>query len=147
MLVKHAKDVARQWANEEASTLPGFSGAFYHGSATWLADDAALPATSDADLVVVMAGPTLPVKPGKFLYRDVLLDVSCLPQNHLQSADLILGQSDMAGSFRIPSIIADPSGQLTILQAAVAKDDAKLQWVRRQCEHASDKVLRHLQSL
>jgi hypothetical protein len=147
MLVKQAKAVARQWVNEEASTLLGFSGAFYHGSTTWFADDAVLPATSDVDLVVALAGPTLPVNPGKFLYRHVLLDVSYLAQNQLQAADVILGQSDMAGSLRIPSIIADPSGQLTILQAAVARDYAKLRWVRRRCEHARDKILRNLESL
>jgi hypothetical protein len=147
MLVKDAKDVARQWVNEEASSLPGFSGAFYHGSTTWLVDDAALPATSDVDLIVVLADPSLAIRHGKFFYRGVLLDVSYLAQNQLQSAEVISGQSDMAGSFRTPGIIVDPSGQLTILQAAVARDYAKLGWVRRRCEHARDKILRNLQSL
>jgi hypothetical protein len=47
MIVKHAKDVARQWVIEEASQVPGFYGAFYHGSTNWLPDDAPFPATSD----------------------------------------------------------------------------------------------------
>ena len=147
MLVKHAKDVARQWVIEEASKIPGFAGAFYHGSTNWLSDDAVLPPTSDVDVMVVLAEPNPPGKPGKFIYRDVILDVAYLASDQLQSPDLILGQSHLAGSFRAPSIILDPSGQLTKLHAAVSKDYAKRQWLYKRCEHARDKVLRYLQSL
>src|SRR5436309_12495083 len=100
MRVKDAKAVARQWVMEEASTAPGFAGAFYHGSTNWLPDDAVLPATSDVDIMVVLADPSPPAKRGKFRYRDVLLEVSHLPQEQLQSPDLILGQYHLAGSFR-----------------------------------------------
>ena len=147
MLVKDAKDIARQWVVEEASKTPGFSGAFYAGSTNWLPDDAMLPTTSDLDLWVVLADPNPPDKLGKFVYRGVLLEASYLPRDQLQSAELILGDYHMAGSFRTPSIIADPSGQLTKLQAAVAKDYAKRQWVYKRCEHARSRVLRNLESL
>ena len=147
MIVKQAKDVARQWVIEEASTAPGFGGAFYHGSTTWLPDDAALPATSDVDVMIVLADPNPPVKPGKFSYRDVLLEVSYLPGDQLRSPDLVLGQPHLAGSLRAPSIIADPSGQLATLQAAVSRDYAKRRWVYRRCEYARDKILGYLQSL
>ena len=147
MNVKHAKEVARQWVIEEAEKMPGFYGAFYHGSTNWLPDDAALPATSDVDVMVVLSRSDLPDKPGKFLYRDVLLEVSYLSSDEIQFPDRILSQSHLAGSFRTPSIISDPSGQLASVQAAVSKDYAKRPWVRRRCEHARDKVLRHLQSL
>ncbi|HEY65625.1 MAG TPA: hypothetical protein G4O02_13745 [Caldilineae bacterium] len=147
MIVKHAKDVARQWVIEEASKVPGFYGAFYHGSMNWLPDDAILPATSDVDVMVVFADPAPPDKLGKFIYQDVILEVSYLSSDQLQSPDLILGDYRMAGSFRIPSIILDPSGQLTRLQAAVSKDYAKRQWVCKRCEHARNNVLKNLQSL
>lgn len=91
--------------------------------------------------MVVLADPDPPDKPGKFLYRDVLLEVSCLPSAQLQSPSLILGQYHLAGSFRTPSIIVDPSGRLTTLQAAVSAGYAKRRWVYRRCEHARDKVL------
>ncbi len=113
----------------------------------WLSDDAVLPAASDVDVMVVLAGPNPPGKLGKFIYRDVILEVSYLPSDQLQSPELILGRYNMAGSFRTPSIILDPSGQLTELQAAVSKDYAKRQWVYKRCEHARDKVLRNLQGL
>jgi hypothetical protein len=147
MLVKHAKKVARQWVIEEASQTPGFCGAFYHGSTNWLPDDAALPTTSDVDVMVVLAGPTPPNKLGKFIYRDVMLEVSYLPGDQLQSAEVILGQSHLAGSFGPASIILDPSGQLTRLQAVVAKDYAKRRWVTKRCEHARDKILNNLRAL
>jgi hypothetical protein len=132
---------------EKASTAPGFYGAFYAGSTNWLPDDAALPATSDVDVWVVLADPNPPDKLGKFIYRDVMLEVSYLSSDQLRSPDLILSDYHMAGSFRTPSIILDPSGQLTKLQAAVSKDYAKRQWVYKRCEDARNKVLRNLQSL
>ncbi len=143
MIVKHAKDVARQWVLEEASNVPGFYGAFYHGSMNWLPDDATLPATSDVDVMVVFTELS-PVKLGKFIYRDVMLEVSYQSSDQLQSPDQILGQYHLAGSFRRPSIIADPTGQLAKLQAVVAKAYVKRQWVYKRCEHARDKVLRNL---
>ena len=138
MLVKHAKDLARRWVIEEASSTPGFAGAFFHGSVNWLRDDAPLPPTSDVDVMVVLADPDPPGKPGKFIYRDVMLEVSYLPGDRLRSPDLVLGQSHLAGSFRTPGIILDAAGQLTELQTAVSKDYAKRRWVIRRCQHARD---------
>ncbi len=147
MIVRHAKAIARQWVNEEASDATGFAGAFFHGSTNYLLDDDALPASSDIDVILVLTGAAPPVKLGKLLYRGVLLDVSYLPQDQLHSPELVLGQSHLAGSFRVPSIIADPSGRLTPLQVAVARDFTKRRWVRARCEHARDKILRNLETL
>ena len=102
--------------------------------------------SSDVDVMVVFADPP-PVKLGKFIYHDVLLEVSYLPKNQLQSPDQVLGLSHLAGSFGTSSIIADPSGQLSKLQAAVSQDFRKRKWVYRRCEHVRDKVLRNLASL
>ncbi|HSH78165.1 MAG TPA: hypothetical protein VLA19_06500, partial [Herpetosiphonaceae bacterium] len=94
--------------------------------------------------IVVLADPTPPNKLGKLIYEDVLLDVSYLPWEQVQSPEEILGQSHLAGSFRTANVILDPSGELTNLQAAVAKDYAKRRWVRTRCEHARDKILANL---
>lgn len=147
MKVKQAKAVARQWVMAEAVQLVGFDGAFYHGSINWLADEATLPPTSDVDVMVVLTDPDLPNKPGKFIYQDVLLEISYWPRHQLQSPDVILGQYNIAGSFAVPSIISDPSGQLTRLQAAVSSDYAKHQWVYQRCQNARDKVLHNIESL
>ncbi len=147
MLVKQAKVVARQWVSEAATRLPGFGGAFFHGSVNWLPDDAPLPTTSDLDIMVVLAAPTLPNKLGKFMYGNVMLEVSYLSRDELASAEVILGLSHLAGSLRTASVIMDPSGELSKLQADVAKDYAKRRWVRQRCAHAQAKILNNLRSL
>ena len=147
MNVKLAKDVAQQWVTEEAGKIPGFRGAFYHGSTNWLPDEADLPATSDLDIMVVLADPDPPEKPGKFIYHDVLLEISYLSENELRSPEQILGQSHMAGSFKAESILLDPTGRLAKLQTAVAADYAKRRWVYRRCEHVRSKILNNLRSL
>ncbi len=147
MIVKQAKEVARQWVSEEAATTPGFCGAFYHGSTAWLPDDAVLAATSDVDVVLVVADPDPPAKPGKLSYQGVLLDVSYLSRDELRSAEYVLSLSHLAGSFRTSSVILDPSGWLTALQDAVSTEYAKRRWVYRRCEHARDKILANLATL
>ncbi len=147
MLVQHAKAVARQWVIEEARNLPGFHGAYFAGSTTWLPADGPLPPTSDLDINIVSTRPSAPNQRRKFVYQNVLLDVTTLSLEQLQSFDLILGDYHLAGGFRTPSIILDPSGQLTELQAAVSRGYAQRQWVRRRCEHARRRVLAGLAAL
>lgn len=145
--VRDAKQVAQRWVHEEGRGIPGFHGAFIHGSMNWLPDDAALPGTSDVDVMVVLADSRPAIKPGKFFYRDIMLEVSYASRDQLQSPEQVLGKSDLAGSFHGPSVISDPTGQLTDLQTAVAANYAKRRWVRERCAHARNKVLRNLQSL
>lgn len=147
MTIRRAKDIVRQWVMEEASQSPGFQGAFYHGSINWQTPDDTLSATSDIDVMTVIDGPTPPQKLGKFLYRGVLIDASGLPVEQIRTAEQVLGISHLAGSLRADSIIMDPTGRLSQLQAAVAKDYAKLEWVTRRCEHAREKVLTQFQGL
>ncbi len=145
MLVREAKDVARQWVREEAAGLPGFNGAFLAGSINWLPDGAELPATSDVDLMVVLDDLTSPPgKHGKFIHRGAIVDVTYVPSDQFQSAESILGDYHRAGSFRSPTIILDPSGDLTRLQAAVSRAFARREWVRKRCEHARNHALRYV---
>jgi hypothetical protein len=146
MLVKAAKAIAQQWVMAEATNLPGFAGAFYHGSTNWLPDDEVLPPTSDLDIMVVFADPPA-VKLGKFIYQDVLLEVSYLASDQLRSPETVLGQYHLAGSFQGASVIADPSGALTKLQAAVARDYTKQHWVEQRCEDARSRILRNLEGI
>ncbi|MHB0877115.1 MAG: hypothetical protein ACYC5O_13850, partial [Anaerolineae bacterium] len=106
-----------------------------------------LPATSDLDVNVIVAGPNAPDKRTKFVYRDVLLEISYLPGDLFRSPEAVLGHYHLAGGLSTASIIVDPSGQLAALQATVSRDYAKRQWVRRRCQHASDRVLAQLEAL
>lgn len=147
MIVGRAKELARQWVMKQGAALPGFRGAFFHGSTAWLPDDAVFPLSSDVDIMVVLEAPEPPDKLGKFLYRDVLLEVSYLPSDQLSSPEVVLGQYHLAGSLRTASVILDPSGWLTGLQAVVSRDYAERAWVRKRCEHARDKVGQGLRGL
>jgi hypothetical protein len=145
--VRDAKTSARQWVEEVASHQPGFRGAFLHGSINWLSDDVPLPNNSDIDVIVVLDRPEFSHAPGKLSHEGVLLDVSHLGAHELQSAEEVLGNSHLAGSFRGASVIADPTGELTRLQEAVARDYAKREWVERRCEHAIGKIQRFLDGI
>lgn len=147
MLVYKAKEIARQWVIEEASQVTGFTGAFFHGSINWLSEDSTLPFASDVDVMVVLDSATPPEKPGKLLHQGVIIEASYLPAEQVRSPEQVLGLSHLAGSFQAGSIIADPTGLLRSVQAAVSKNYNKREWVIRRCEHAARKVLNNLQGL
>jgi hypothetical protein len=123
------------------------AGAFFHGSITWLPDEAVLDASSDVDVMLVLDDAELPVKPGKLRHQGVILDVSYVSIEELRSPEQVLGQYHLAGSFRVPGIIVDPSGHLSALQATVGRNYAKRRWVIRRCEHARERILGNLQSI
>ena len=147
MTVKHARDAARRWVLDHAAGEPGFHGAFYHGSTGWLPDEAKLPTTSDVDVMVVFDDAERRSKPGKFRYDGVLLEVSFLPSELLRSSELVLGRPELAGSFRAPSVILDPSGRLTALQRTVARDYARRRWVLERCRGIETKIRGYLRLL
>lgn len=146
MFVREAKSIAQQWIDQEMGTVAGFEGAFFHGSINWLPDEAILPASSDVDLMLLFDEPP-PIKLGKFVYRNLLLEVSYLAADQVRSAERLLGQYHLASSFRTDSIIADPTGRLRPLQRTVAQEFAKRKWVSKRCAQARDKVLNNLASL
>jgi hypothetical protein len=141
MRIDQARGIAWQWVAANAAAIPGFAGAFVHGSGAALPDDADLPDTSDFDVMVVIDGPMPETKLGKFRSEGLLLEVSYLGGDEITSAEQVLGQYHLAGSFRHNGILADPSGRLTAIQREVGRDFAKRTWVVRRCEHALDRVL------
>ena len=146
MLVSQAKDVAEHWVQSEGSKMPGWRGAYLVGSITTLQDWAAVPETSDVDVMVVL-DEARAQKLGKFIYRGLLLEVSYAQWDEIQSFETVLGDSQMAGAYRAAHILADPTGQLTRLQEEVASQFAIRAWVRQRCLHARDKVLGCFHSL
>jgi hypothetical protein len=136
MRVRDAKQIARKWVREEGSAIAGFAGAFFHGSVNWQADDDLLPETSDLDVMMVLEDGAEASKPGKFVYEGVLLEASLLSASAVASPEQVLATYNLAGSFHVPSVILDPSGHLTRLQAAVAAEYAKRSWVDARSRHA-----------
>ncbi|SRR5712691_10479542 len=147
MRVGDAKSAATDWVTREASSLQGFHGAYFAGSATWLADDAELPPTSDLDLSVVFSGGHRLSTRGKFVHQGVLIDVSSRALDEVRSPEQVLADYHLAGGFRGPSIVLDPSGHLQALQAVVSRDFARRDWVVRRCQHARSRILEQLDGL
>jgi hypothetical protein len=117
-------------------------GAFLHGSINWLADDAELPATSDLDVMLVLAGDEPAQKPGKFRHKGVLLEVSYLSMTDIATPEHVLGSAHLAGSFHRPGLLADPSGYLSALQREVACHYADESWVLGRCADIEAKMRR-----
>src|SRR5690349_20171440 len=132
------KEAGRQWVLEQGRHTPGFVGAYFTGSVNWLPDDAPFPATSDLDVHLVLDDPGDALKPGKFIYRGVLLEASCIARDQLRSSEAVLSSGQLAGAFRASAVILDPTGTLTALQEVVSREYARRHWVRARCERAAE---------
>lgn len=144
MLVKDAREAARCWVAENAGATSDFVGAVFHGSINWLPNHAEMAATSDVDLLLVIAGDVPPAKLGKFLYRGVLLEVSYLSVEEVRSPEQVLALHHLAASFRSTALILDPTGCLTRLAAVVDQEYHRRSRVNQRVESASRKVLHGL---
>jgi hypothetical protein len=91
--------------------------------------------------MVVVTGSSAAQKLGKFRYNGLLLEVSIITREQLGPAMSVLGQYRIAGSFHRSSVLSDPTGFLTPLQRAVARDYANREWVLRRCEDARANLL------
>ncbi|MFE7386104.1 hypothetical protein [Streptomyces sp. NPDC057582] len=140
MKVGAARSAATRWVAEHARPEPGFRGAYFSGSTVGLPDDAELSPSSDVDIVVVLAGDEPPVKPGKLRFRGALLEITYVAWADLSSVDEVLASYHLAGSFRHDTVIADPTGRLRALHAAVSPRFAERPWVRRRCEDALHRI-------
>jgi hypothetical protein len=127
--------------------VPGFQGAYFAGSVNWLPDDADLPTGSDLDVMVVLDGEGAEAGRRKLVVDGVLIEVSTLPLDLLRSPEQVLGDFALAGGFRVRSVIVDPTGHLTALQAKVMRHFADPDWVRRRGEHARSRSLRYLDGI
>ena len=146
MIVDQARALAREWIIAEAAPQPGFLGAFFHGSISWLAGDATLSPTSDLDVVVVLDGIAPLPERKKLLYQGVLIDASYLSWEQIALPEQVLGLSHLAGSLRAPGIILDPSGKLGRLQASISTGYARRAWVYRRCDHVIEKITQCLRA-
>ncbi len=141
MLVKQAREAARQWVFEDAVGIPGFYGALFLGSTNWMPAEGPLPLTSDVDVKIILEGTQPPAGNFKFPYRGIVLDVSYTSSDQFQSSDDILADISMATQFTGPNVILDPSGQLTMMSKTVSRDYARRKWVQNRYENARNWLL------
>ncbi|MCZ8516601.1 hypothetical protein O9H85_30290 [Paenibacillus filicis] len=147
MRVGTARAAAAEWVLQNASTEEWFMGAYFSGSTIGLPDDLEMSEASDIDVVVVTEQAEPPLKLGKFVYRDTLIEITYLSWNQLASIEEVLTSYHLAGSFRVDTIIADPTGQLRRMQTEVSRHFAERVWVRRRCENARQKIENGLRSI
>lgn len=140
MKAREAKEIARKWIDEEAAKIPGFLGALFLGSINFASDDQDWPATSDIDIAVWVDSDARLQK--KVPHRGLILEPSTFPHERFdRPPEEILGDFRYACHFARPSVISDPTGRLTALQKAVARDYARRKWVHRRCERARYRVV------
>ncbi|UVI33154.1 hypothetical protein [Paenibacillus spongiae] len=147
MKVGVARAKAQEWIAKHASLEPGFCGAYFSGSTVGMSDDAELAAASDIDVVVITSDTEPALKLGKFIYEGALIEVTYLSSNDIASAEEVLASYHLAGSFRMNTIIADPTGHLSKLQAEVSDSFNKRLWVDRRCENVRLKIENGLRSI
>jgi hypothetical protein len=156
MLVHQAKAIAAHWLATHAHDIPGFWGAFSAGSINRLDDAAPMPPTSDVDIMVVLADAdpdtnpgtdNLPPKLGKFRDQGLLLEVTYLAYAAVASPAAVLGHYHLAGNLAHATLLADPTGALTEMQQAVARDFAQRDWVERRCRQAHARIVERLAAL
>lgn len=136
-----AKQIAIEWVRDVASADPLFLGAVLHGSANWMSDDAEIAPTSDLDVMVIRSGDNGAEKLGKFIYRDLLLEVSYLQWDDIADAEALLANYQLVGSFAGAQPLADPSGRLTALIANVSAQYARRRWVQARVDRACQRAV------
>ncbi|HWV22677.1 MAG TPA: hypothetical protein VNZ58_00675 [Thermomicrobiales bacterium] len=147
MNIEAARSCARNWVEAEGVALPGFVAAFLAGSTNDLSDDAELEPTSDLDVMVVLEGINTRLKPGKFVYRGVLLEVSIIDVDVLSCSETVLGHYHLGRVIATARILADPTGLLTRLRNDVADHFGERKWIEKRTHQAAETVLVRLDSI
>ncbi|MEF3303151.1 hypothetical protein [Paenibacillus sp. GYB003] len=142
-----ARAAATEWVMQYTGQEPWFMGAYFSGSTVGQPDDAMMSVGSDMDVVVVTSEANPPLKPGKFIYRGALIEITFLSWNQIASPEEVLASYHLAGSFRVDTIIADPTGQLRVVQQKVSRHFAERDWVRRRCENVRQKIEHGLRNI
>jgi|GEM_PF-3678899 len=97
MLIKNAKRLAWEWVECYAQDRR-ILGAYLCGSVIDMEERATLPWTCDVDIHLVIDGEEPSEKPGKLLYKDVLLEVSFIQKGSLFPAEKLLAAYEIVGA-------------------------------------------------
>ncbi len=135
MRIAEARELALAWVLDRPAWPAPLVGAFLTGSTVGADPAAALAATSDVDVTVVLDGPA-PAGPGKLVHRGALLEVTHLPWSALADADVVARTFYLAPAFAAPApgtvdpVLLDSHGRLQTLRQAVAPVFARPDVVR-----------------
>ena len=144
--VDEARRVVARWVHAQVAAEPGFRGAFLTGSATDLPGAATLPRSSDVDVTVLVAAAA-ERRSGKQLVDGVLADVSYLEERVLADPAWVAASFVYAPSFRGGQVLADPTGHLGRLEAAIAPGFATPAAVRARTADVHRRIRARLTAL
>jgi hypothetical protein len=140
VLIAEARERARGWVRQNAAREPGFAGAFFTGSSGELQADAALPPTSDVDIVVVLDVRTAPPKLGTIVIDGLVLEVTYAALAEFDDTAAVARNYHLANSFRRDQLIADPTGRLAELRDAIAPFFHDPEAILARCDNALDRI-------
>ncbi len=142
MDTRHAIETARSWIQSNLSEWPGLRAAHLVGGITALPPTAPFPPTKDVDIHLVFdeGSPALQ-PPGPFMaiietaYEGILIEAGIKSVADYVSAEAVLANPEIAHHLTLDTILYDPTGFLSDLQAAVRDEFADPQWVQARIEH------------
>ena len=76
-----------------------------------------------------------------------MIEVTYLSWQDLASPEQVLTSYHLAGSFRVDTLMSDPTGQLRKLQTDVSRHFADRIWVTRRCENVRERIMNGLRSI
>ncbi len=145
MTVQEARAIAREWVEKCGSHFSGYCGAYLSGSFLQAAEDDTWPDTSDIDIVIIIDDKPPEIKPGKFPYSGVLLEVSLVHKREYASIEHILTTHYLAYALHIDGILDDPYSLLKPIHLEIKEQYAREFWVRKRCRsfiaHIRDSIL------
>lgn len=133
MTVEQVIERTKEWVNMQAEQLPGFLGAHLMGGIASMAPSDPFPAYRDVDLHIIL-NDDAPGENAEALYKGLMIEAGFRQQADYNTPEVVLADPVIAGHMAVPSILSDPTGFLTRLHEAVAREYARRKWVQARCE-------------
>lgn len=133
MKVADVIELAREWVASEAEATPGFVGAYLIGSSASLPLDAPFAPHWDVDIGIILEDLAEPTNRSVH-YKGAILECSYRPRADYATPETVLANHMLAHNIASGRTLADPTGMLKELQAAVASAFAEQRWVTARCE-------------
>ncbi len=130
-VIEHVK----AWVDMQREQMPGFLGAHLMGGITSMASGEMFPTYRDVDLHLIFRDDVeMPGENMEALYKGLMIEAGFRQQKDYRTPEVVLADPVIASHMAVPSIVCDPTGWLTRLQEAVAREYAQHRWVQARCE-------------
>jgi hypothetical protein len=141
MRIAHARDIARNWLKENSRKIEDYVGGYLSGSTAWGDPQAPFKKGSDIDLFIVVDREDTPTRPGKTLWKELILEINYVSLSSISDPKEILTDYHLAGAFICDGLLSDPNGKIQVIRNAVAQDFANPEHVRHRCCKAKERAL------